>query len=479
LPENKQVSPNYSIKELWTRGKLYEIFGLMSGEFTALELAKEYSRLLKEVRSPEEEQILEDAFAVLNAPLTRQFYEGCRMVMGQIKREIGDTEYEEFEGKIWADLWGWVSQKWQPLPEELVRALIIKYGGAAKVAASSSRTSAPPPAPAQPRRIELERKRRKNWIIVASVLGSIAAIMLMVKACPSSPPPVLNVVPPYIYFLYLEPGILDGSESLTVRNTGGQKLTGTLITDKNWLRVSPTKIEVDKDAKQDIRVMVSTSDLKYKFSETGYITLITNGGEKQIPIYLTITSVIFEDDFSDSMSGWPVNSQAKAEAKYLDGRYSLLNKEDGYYRYGRNIEIGQFDNFILEVDAQWHGTSSSYNYYGIVFREQDGDNRYLFYVSSDDGYYALGKTMKGTASELKDWTTSAYIKKGAAVNRLKVVCQGSQISVYVNDTLLTTVYDYSFSRGYVGLMVGKGESTYSLKVPDADAIFDNLKISAP
>jgi hypothetical protein len=219
--------------------------------------------------------------------------------------------------------------------------------------------------------------------------------------------------------------------------------------------------------------MVSTSDLKYKFSETGYITLITNGGEKQIPIYLAITSVIFEDDFNNPNSGWGVSSDAKTKTEYLNGKYRFLNKNDGIAWRVRLLKIGYLDDFVFEVDAQWFLTSSLYNYYGVAFRDQDDDNDYAFYVSSATGQYGIGKTVNGTVSELKGFTESTYIKKGTAVNRLKVVCQGSQISVYVNDVLLTTVSDSSLSRGYVGLMVGKSG------VPDADALFDNLKISAP
>jgi hypothetical protein len=228
-----------------------------------------------------------------------------------------------------------------------------------------------------------------------------------------------------------------------------------------------------------VKVWANTVGLKPKYSETGYITIKSNGGEKKIPVYLSITSVIFEDDFSNPNSGWLVASEADAKAEYLNGRYRLLNKKDGYSWGVRNLEIGQLDDFVFEVDAQWYGTSSSYNYYGIVFRVQDNDNYYVFYVSSGDGTYAIDKKVKGTVSELKGWTKSTYTKKGTAVNRLKVVCQGSQISVYVNDSLLTTISDSSLSRGYIGLMVGKGASTYSLTVPDADAVFDNLKISAP
>lgn len=176
-----------------------------------------------------------------------------------------------------------------------------------------------------------KKKSRRGWIIAGSVLGSITAIILMVSICTSSPPPVLNVDGSTIIFNNLEPGLLEAdSRSLTISNTGGQKLTGTLATDKNWLSVRSTKIEVDNDAKQDIRVMVDTRGLKYKFSETGYITLKTNGGEKQIPVYLTITRFIFFDDFSDANSGWHVGSDADSEQTYQDGGYRVTVKRSQF-----------------------------------------------------------------------------------------------------------------------------------------------------
>ena len=113
---------------MWIRGRLWELFEFVDGNFTALELAAQYSRLSKIHKgNPEEEQILQDAFSILNAPLTRQFYHGCHMVMRHIKDDIGDSSFEQAESEIWDGIWGWVSQRWQPPPDELVNALVIKY----------------------------------------------------------------------------------------------------------------------------------------------------------------------------------------------------------------------------------------------------------------------------------------------------------------------------------------------------------------
>lgn len=144
MPDDRQILPVESFLELWTRGRLWEIFGFTNGDFTALELAAEYSRLVKLYKSsPEEKQVLEDAFAILNAPLTRRFFEGCRMEMERIRHEIGDSEFEQSESKIWADLWGWVSRRWQPPPEGLISAANYMHLDAGEAGAFVSRAEAP------------------------------------------------------------------------------------------------------------------------------------------------------------------------------------------------------------------------------------------------------------------------------------------------------------------------------------------------
>jgi hypothetical protein len=127
-PENKQAPPNYNIKDLWIRGRFWEIFGFTKGDFTALELTQKYSALSTTYRNNLDElRLVDDAFATLNAPLTRQFYEGCRFIMQRIRREIGDNNFEQAEIEIWTDLWGWVYQRWQEPPEGLITELIKRY----------------------------------------------------------------------------------------------------------------------------------------------------------------------------------------------------------------------------------------------------------------------------------------------------------------------------------------------------------------
>jgi len=128
MVKDRQASPNRDIRDLWGRGKFWEIFGFSSSDFTTLELAKQYSALTRAHHdSPEDKRVIGDAFATLNAPLTRQFYEGCRMLMQRIRHDVGDAQFRDAEERIWLDLWNWVSEQWQEPPEELINAMKTKY----------------------------------------------------------------------------------------------------------------------------------------------------------------------------------------------------------------------------------------------------------------------------------------------------------------------------------------------------------------
>ena len=127
MKDNEDVSAP-SIVDLRARGQFWEILGFSSNDFTALELAKQYSTQTKTYQySPEGKRVIDDAFATLNAPLTRQLYEYCRGVMQAIRSEVGERRYHQAERAIWDELWGWVSHKWQKPPEELIDSLKVKH----------------------------------------------------------------------------------------------------------------------------------------------------------------------------------------------------------------------------------------------------------------------------------------------------------------------------------------------------------------
>jgi hypothetical protein len=114
------------------------------------------------------------------------------------------------------------------------------------------------------------------------------------------------------------------------------------------------------------------------------------------------------------------------------------------------------------------------NRLGLICRFQDKSDFYFFVISSD-GYYGIGKTIKGSAS-LLDQQAMAYstaILQGAGLNRLRFDCMGNALRGYVNDQVIAVASDADISSGDVGLLVGAFDN------PPVRVAFRNFMVTRP
>ena len=195
-----------------------------------------------------------------------------------------------------------------------------------------------------------------------------------------------------------------------------------------------------------------------------------------IPFFILVSPVtpppppqlLYEDDFSNPHTGWISESTEEVESDYEDSEYHILVKERDWWYFVWNQRAGQFTDFTLEIDARLI-SGPTVSSCGLVFRiAEDGNTCYRFLVSAD-GYYAVGILLNDTWIDLQPWTKSAVINQVNSTNHLKVVCQGSQIEVYVNGQHLTSITDNSFAEGYVGVIVDTTE-------PTSHVAFDNIRV---
>jgi hypothetical protein len=177
----------------------------------------------------------------------------------------------------------------------------------------------------------------------------------------------------------------------------------------------------------------------------------------------------FQDDFSNTSSGWTRVSDDIKENDYVNGTFSLTVKKPDTRIVIVNHNAGIYKDMSLETDARLM-SGSGQSLYGLVFRQKDLDNYYCFMVSGDGGY-TLQKRVGGFTTIIIKKTDSASIKKENALNTLAVICKGDQIELLCNGNHLATATDNSLSEGWVGIVVNTG-------TPTATAIFDNFKVSA-
>lgn len=195
------------------------------------------------------------------------------------------------------------------------------------------------------------------------------------------------------------------------------------------------------------------------------------GSPTQAPVN-PMVEVLYQDDFSNSSSGWPVDADTSKSASYSsDGQYLLQAfdaNQDVWAHPGES-----FGDVRIEVDAV-KSIGPDDNSFGAVCRFVDDDNFYFFIISSD-GYQAIGKYMGGEFSYLTSdkMQSSSEINLGAANNHIRADCVGSTLTLYVNNQQVSSATDTSFSTGDVGLIVGTFDE------PNVGILFDNFFVYKP
>jgi Tol biopolymer transport system component len=181
-------------------------------------------------------------------------------------------------------------------------------------------------------------------------------------------------------------------------------------------------------------------------------------------------AVLFQDDFSDPGSGWEVGDYSGGSVGYRDGTYFVTALEGNWMwaLADRSVE-----NLIIVVDAtQFSAGPTDDNAYGVMCRAQPDDDGYLLLISGD-GFYSIMKNENGQLGALVDWTGSDAIRQGNATNRIRAICDGTDLAIFVNGHLLAQASDAVFSRGDIALIATSFEEELT------QIHFDNLLVSAP
>jgi hypothetical protein len=182
---------------------------------------------------------------------------------------------------------------------------------------------------------------------------------------------------------------------------------------------------------------------------------------------------LFEDDFEDEGSGWGADNRDGFDRDYGDGVYYFDLRASNWLAWAHPGR--RFGDVSIEVDA--HVASDARDgHYGVLCRYQNADSFYYFAVSAD-GYYAIFRRAEGGMSILTGdgggMLSSPHIKTGTQVNHVLGVCDGDELSLYVNGQWLETVVDDAYAQGDVGLGASSG--------PEGNAriVFDNFIVTMP
>jgi hypothetical protein len=183
------------------------------------------------------------------------------------------------------------------------------------------------------------------------------------------------------------------------------------------------------------------------------------------------SNLLFQDDFSDTSSGWDRVTTDTGQTDYVDGIYRIYVDETGTDVWA-NPGL-EFSDVTVQVEAIKVGGPED-NDFGVICRSIDISNFYFFVISSD-GYYGIGK-VSDAGQELIGMDAmqpSETIQQGQASNTIRADCIGSTLSLYVNAELIDEVQDSELTSGDVGLIAG------SFDTPGTDIHFDNFRVTQP
>jgi hypothetical protein len=173
-------------------------------------------------------------------------------------------------------------------------------------------------------------------------------------------------------------------------------------------------------------------------------------------------------DNSNKQVGW----QTDSTCSFTGNTYQIVNSDKNTYAACMGL-LTNFSNFTFQVDATLK-QGDSQSGVGLYFRANESKRQgYLFYVDQS-GNYSLWVSTDGTSANSRDLkdsqvTTAQYTTGLYQKNTLAVVVRDNQIAIYLNQQLIVTSQDSTYSSGEIGLIAVDGNSK-------ALASFSNAKV---
>lgn len=169
----------------------------------------------------------------------------------------------------------------------------------------------------------------------------------------------------------------------------------------------------------------------------------------------------------DLPDAWEVYSSPRGvELAVENGVYRTYAANPGYV-WGLNEEL--HTNVVAEVEVTPLTIFTDIGA-GVMCRADTSNNGdgYYFMINAS-GYYSILVGQGTGIYPLIDWQPSTAVRTGIDRNTVGAVCLGNQLAMYVNDELVATVVDDTYTSGFTGLTVAAGNN-------GVDVAFDNLTL---
>ena len=168
----------------------------------------------------------------------------------------------------------------------------------------------------------------------------------------------------------------------------------------------------------------------------------------------------------DSVASWYTEDNDYSNIRGDNGTLLLTSKQAiGYHSW--SMHYHELTNFYLEVTLKT-STCSGNDLYGLIFRAPDTSKGY-FYSITCDGKVGLRAFDGSEFTKVAEFTPSTAILAGSnQVNRLGVLANGNNLSLYANNQKVMDVSDSTFTSGTFGVFIS------SVNTPGFQIALDDL-----
>jgi hypothetical protein len=191
---------------------------------------------------------------------------------------------------------------------------------------------------------------------------------------------------------------------------------------------------------------------------------------------------LFSDNFLSDRYGWNLQSSPGNYAVTIGNGTLTLQVNKNNLLWELLPGERSYSNFTLTVNAVLSRGEQN-NGYGVYIRGASNSKTdlatYYRFELYGDGSYAIFKGIidapgKSADTKIVDYTLSSAVQKQGKVNQIIIIAKGAALSFIVNDQLLQTISDHSYTSGFVALFI----SNLPQAKPGATVQFSRLAIYA-
>lgn len=167
-------------------------------------------------------------------------------------------------------------------------------------------------------------------------------------------------------------------------------------------------------------------------------------------------SILYQESFGGSGSGWPQSTEGQSKAWIEDGRYRVEVPNAFSYVYLRNEDQGPYADLCYSARV-WDLSDEKAQFVGLMFRCTEAGQFYVFSIHPDSHAVSFAVFLGDRARPIRVASSDAVRGVGEA-NDVQVIAEGNHFLFYVNDELVLEEFDDSLSAGGIGVSGASGET---------------------